>query len=94
MREEYEPDKYKFIPSESKELHPIFQGHGIRFTHAQFDKRMPGSFKEEETTDKMICLCSKMYCCSDITETKSTLSCKGIQKDGNNANYPSQKCII
>ena len=32
MREEYEKDKYNFLPSESNELHPTFQVDGIRFT--------------------------------------------------------------
>ena len=85
--EEYEKDKYNFLPSESNELHPTFQVDGVRFTYAQYDKRTPGLFKEEETTDKMICLCSKMYCCSDLDEKKIKLSCKGIQKEGNNVNY-------
>ncbi len=54
----------------------------------QYDKRTPGLFKKEETPEKMICLCSKMYCCSDLDEKeKPKLSCKGIQKDGNNVNY-------
>jgi hypothetical protein len=39
----------------SKELHPTFQVDAIRFTLAQDDKRTPGLFKEEETTDKIIC---------------------------------------
>jgi hypothetical protein len=90
MRVEYENDKYIFPPSESNELHPTFQVDGIRFTYAQYDKRKPGSpglFKVETTKDKMIPLCSKMYCASDFTEKKIKLSCKGIQKDGNNVNY-------
>jgi hypothetical protein len=88
LKEEYENDKYNFLPSESKELHPTFQVDGVGFTHAQYDKRPPGLFKEEETTDKMICLCSKKYCCSDLDEKeKPKLSYKGIQKDGNNVNY-------
>jgi hypothetical protein len=87
MKEEYENDKYNFLPSESEELHPTFQVDGIKFNYAQYDKRTPGLFKTEETTDKMICLCSKMYCCSDLDEKKFKLSCKGIQKDVNNVNY-------
>jgi hypothetical protein len=87
MKEEYENDKYNFLPSESKELHPTFQVDGVRFTWAQYDKRKPGLFKVETTKDKMISLCSKMYCASDITEEKIKFSCKGIQKDGNNVNY-------
>ena len=70
MREEYEKDKYNFLPSESQELHPTFQVDGIRFTWAQYDKRTPGLFKIETEKDKMISLCSKMYCASDISEEK------------------------
>jgi hypothetical protein len=28
-----------------------------------------------------------MYCCADTTEDNIKLSCKGIQKEGNNVNY-------
>ena len=87
MREEYQSDKINFLPSESKELHPTFQIDGIRFTYAQYDKRKPGLFKVETTKDKMISLCSKMYCASDSKEENIKFSCKGIQKDGNNVNY-------
>jgi hypothetical protein len=66
MKEEYENDKYNFLPSESKEY--------------QYDNRKPGLFKVEATKDKMISLCSKMYCALDITEEKIKFSCKGIQK--------------
>ena len=78
-----------FLPRDSQELHPIFKVDGKAFTLAQFDKRKPGLFKEEAQRDKMICLCSKIYCCTDITEDpkKDKLSCKGIQRDGNNVNY-------
>ena len=68
MREEYKKDKYNFLPSESNELHPTFQVDGVRFTYEMYDKRKPGLFKEEKTTDKLISLCSKMYCCSDLDE--------------------------
>ncbi len=65
---QYKINKEKdFRPWESNELHQTFQVDGVRFTHAQYDKRTPGLFKEEETTDKMTSLCSKMYCCSDVT---------------------------
>ncbi len=68
MKEEYEKDKYNILPSEGKELHPTFQVDGVRFTQAQYDKRKPGLFKRT-TKDKMISLCSKIYCSSsDITE--------------------------
>ena len=35
MREEYEKDKYNFLPSESQELHPTFKVDGKAFTNAQ-----------------------------------------------------------
>ncbi len=56
MREEYEKDKYNFLPRESEELHPTFKP----FTLAQYDKRTPGLFKVDTTKHKMISLCSKM----------------------------------
>ena len=71
MIEEYEKDKYNFLPRESNELHPTFQVDGKPFTLAKYDKRTPGLFKVETTKDKMISLCSKMYCASDITEEKN-----------------------
>jgi hypothetical protein len=94
MKEEYENDKYNFLPSVSEELHPTFQVDGKAFTLAQYDKRTPGLFKVETTKDKMISLCSKMYCASDITEEKIKFSCKGIQKDGNNINYQKFKDVL
>ena len=50
--------------------------------------KKPGLFKQEAQRDKMICLCNKMYCCTDITEVpkKDKVSAKGIQKHGNNVN--------
>jgi hypothetical protein len=87
MRQEYEKEKYNFLPRESNELHPTFKVDGKAFTLAQYDRRTPGLFKVETTKDKMISLCSKMYCASDISEEKIKFSCKGIQKDGNNVNY-------
>jgi hypothetical protein len=87
MREEYEKDKLNFLPSESEELHPTFKVDDKPFTLAAYDKRTPGLFKIETKKDKMISLCSKMYCCADITEKDFKLSAKGIQKEGNNVNY-------
>ena len=87
MKEEFEKDKYNFLPRESQELHPTFKVDGQAFTYAKYDKRTPGLFKVETEKDKMISLCSKMYCCADTTEKNIKLSCKGIQKDGNNVNY-------
>jgi hypothetical protein len=56
MREEYEKDKYNFLPSESEELHPTFQVtfnvDGVKFTWAQYDKRKPGLFNVETTKHK------------------------------------------
>jgi hypothetical protein len=49
-----------------------------------YEKRTPGLFKVETIKDKMVSLCSKMYCCSDFDEAKIKLSCKGIQKDNDN----------
>jgi hypothetical protein len=41
MREEYEQNKYNFLPSESKDLHPTLQLDGIKFAYSQYDKRRP-----------------------------------------------------
>ena len=60
MRDEYEKDKYNFLPRNSDELHPTFKVDEKPFTLSKYDKRTPGLFKEETTKDKMICLCSKM----------------------------------
>jgi hypothetical protein len=68
MREEYNNNKYNFLPRESEELHPTFEVDGKRFTYSAYDKRTPGLFKEENRTDKLLSLCSKMYCCSDLDE--------------------------
>ena len=88
MKQEYEKDKYNFLPSESEELHPTFEVDGAKFNYAQYDKWKPGLFKVEPTKDKMISLCSKMYRASDLdVNEKPKFSCKGIQKDGNNVNY-------
>ncbi len=32
LKDEYEKDKYNFLPSESEELHSTFQVDGVRFT--------------------------------------------------------------
>ena len=80
-------DKYNFLPRESQELHPTFEVDGKPFTYEQYDIRTPGLFKVETQKDKMISLCSKMYCCADTTEKEFKFSCKGIQKAGNNICY-------
>ena len=35
----------------------------------------------------MVCLCSKMYCCSDVTEEQIKFTCKGIQHNNNKITY-------
>ena len=35
--------------------------------HKQHDKREPGFFKQEFRCTEMLCLCSKTYCCYDVT---------------------------
>ena len=94
MREEYEKDKYNFLPSESKELHPTFNVDGKPFTMKQYEKRTPGLFKVECMKDKIIALCSKMYCCSDMDEKEIKFSCKGIQKDNNNITYKKFENVL
>ena len=48
--------------------------------HKQHDKREPGLFKEEFRCTKMICLCSKTYCCYNVTFNKLKFSSKGLNK--------------
>ena len=48
--------------------------------HKQHDKREPGLFKEEFRCTKMLCLCSKTYCCYDATSNKVKFSSKGLNK--------------
>ncbi len=45
MKEEYEKEKYNFLPSVSKTLHPTFKVDGNTFTKAQFVRITPGLFK-------------------------------------------------
>ena len=42
--------------------------------------REPGLFKEEFRCTEMLCLCSKTYCCYDITCNKLKFSSKGLNK--------------
>ena len=42
--------------------------------HKQLDKREPGLFKEEVRCTEMLCLCSKTYCCYDVTSSKPKFS--------------------
>ena len=94
MRAEYERDKYNFLPSESNELHPTFNVDGKPFTMKAYEKRTPGLFKVECMKDKIIALCSKMYCCSDMDEKEIKFSCKGIQKDNNNISYKKFENVL
>ena len=48
--------------------------------HKQHDKREPGLFKEEFRCTEMLCLCSKTYCCNDVTSKKSKFSSKSLNK--------------
>ena len=48
--------------------------------HKQHDKREPGLFKEEVRSTEMLCLCSKTYCCFDVTSNKLKFSSKGLNK--------------
>ena len=80
LREQYEKEKYNFLPSKSDELHPTFNVDGKRFTMKQYEKRTPGLFKVETIKDKAIALCSKMYCCSDMDEKILNLVVKEFKK--------------
>ena len=48
--------------------------------HKQHDKREPGLFKEEFRCTEMLCLCSKTYCCYDVTSKKLKFSIKSLNK--------------
>ena len=48
--------------------------------HKQHDKREPGLFKEEFRCTEMLCLCSKTYCCHDVTSNRPKISSKGLNK--------------
>ena len=48
--------------------------------HKQHDKKEPGLFKEEFRCTEMLCLCSKTYCCYDVTSNKLKFSSKGLKK--------------
>ena len=48
--------------------------------HKQHNKREPGLFKEEFRCTEMLCLCSKTYCCYDVTSNKPKFSSKGLNK--------------
>ena len=48
--------------------------------HKQHDKREPGLFKEDFSCTEMLCLCSKTYCCYDVTSIKLKINCKPVNK--------------
>ena len=48
--------------------------------HIEQDKREPGLFKEDFRCTKMLCLCSKTYCCFNSVTNKTKFSSKGINK--------------
>ena len=48
--------------------------------HKQHDKREPGLFEEEFRCTEMLRLCSKTYCCYDVTSNKPKFSSKGLNK--------------
>ena len=48
--------------------------------HKQLDKREPGFFKEEFRCTEMLCLCSKTYCCYDVTSNELKFSSKDLNK--------------
>ena len=51
-----------------------------RSQHKQHDKREPGLFKGDFRSTEMLCLCSKTYCCYDITSNKLKFSSKRLNK--------------
>ena len=48
--------------------------------YKQHDKREPGLFIEEFRCTEMLCLCSKTYCCYDVTSNKLKFSSNGLNK--------------
>ena len=48
--------------------------------HKQHDKKEHGLFKKEFSCTEMLCLCSKTYCCSDVTSNKLKVSSKSLNK--------------
>ena len=48
--------------------------------YKQHDAREPGLFKGEFRWTEMLCLCSKIYCCFDVTSNKLKLSSKNLNK--------------
>ena len=48
--------------------------------HKQHDKREPGLFKEDFRCTEMLCLCSKTYCCNDVTSKKLKTRSESLNK--------------
>ena len=48
--------------------------------HIQYDKRERCLFKEEFRCTEMVCLCSRTYCCNEVTSNKSKFSSKGLNQ--------------
>ena len=48
--------------------------------HKQHDMRETGLYKEEFRCTELLCLCSKTYCCYDVTPNKHKISSKGLNK--------------
>ena len=48
--------------------------------HKQHDKRVPGFFIEKFRFTEMLCLCSKTYCCYNVTSKKLKISSKDLTK--------------
>ena len=48
--------------------------------HKQHDKREPDQFKENFRCTELLCLCSRTYCCYDVTSNKPKFSSKGLNK--------------
>ena len=61
--------------------------------HKQHDQREPRLFKEEFRCTEMLCLCSKTYCCYDVTSKNLKFSSKGLNKRvlEQNADGPLEK---
>ena len=54
--------------------------HNCDMTSTKKDKRRPGFFNEEFRCTEMLCLCSKTYCCYDVTMHKFEITSIGLNK--------------
>ncbi len=66
---------------EIQELYPTFKFKvdGKAFSLAKYDQRTSVLFKIETTKDKIISLCSKMYCAAEDTNYCDCCACKNIE---------------